>query len=159
MNRSNDSGKENIIFPDYKKSIVNLASTILQTYDVKPFHPVLNCLDVTELKTKQNIVIIILDGLGYNLLLQCAQDYAKFMFSHLENKLTSVFPSTTSAAITSLLTGRTPWEHGAIGWTLYFKEFAKNIDFLPNWDSITGARQYSKKYNLSDYLGAENIFE
>ncbi len=159
MNRSKDLVKHNIISPDYKKSIVNLVSTILQTYDVKPFHPVLTCLDVEELKTKQNIVVIILDGLGYNLLLQSAQDSAKFLFSHLEDKLTSVFPSTTSAAITSLLTGRTPWEHGAIGWTLYFKEFAKNIDFLPNWDSITGTCQDAKKYNLNDYLGAENIFE
>ncbi len=159
MNRSNNSSKENIIFPNYKKSIVNLASTILQTYNVKPFHPVLTNIDVEKLKAKQNIVLIILDGLGYNLLLQCAQDSAKFMLSHLEDKLTSVFPSTTSAAITSLLTGRTPWEHGAIGWTLYFKEFAKNIDFLPNWDSITGSKQDAKKYNLSDYLGAENIFE
>ena len=40
----------NIIYPDYKNSIVNLVSTILATYDVKTDHPPLKQLDTKHSK-------------------------------------------------------------------------------------------------------------
>ena len=147
----------NIVYPDYKNSIVNLVSSILETYDVKTDHPPLKQLDTKTLKTKKNIILYILDGFGMNLLNKFATS-SKFLNKNLISPITSVFPSTTSAAITSIISGKTPWEHGAIGWTLYFKEFAKNIDYLPNWDSITYKTQNAKKYNIIDYIGADNIF-
>ena len=147
----------NIVYPDYKNSIVNLVSSILETYDVKTDHPPLKQLDTKTLKTKKNIILYILDGFGMNLLNKFATS-TKFLNKNLISPITSVFPSTTSAAITSIISGKTPWEHGAIGWTLYFKEFAKNIDYLPNWDSITYKTQNAKKYNIIDYIGADNIF-
>ena len=147
----------NIVYPDYKNSIVNLVSSILETYDVKTDHPPLKQLDATDLKMKKNIVFFILDGFGMNLLNKFTSS-TKFLKQNFVSPITSVFPSTTSAAITSLISGKTPWEHGAIGWTLYFKEFAKNIDYLPNWDSITTTTQDAKQYNVIDYIGADNIF-
>ena len=147
----------NIIYPDYKNSIVNLVSSILEAYDVKTNHPPLKQLDAKTLKMKKNIIFFILDGFGMNLLNKFATS-TKFLNKNLISPITSVFPSTTSAAITSIISGKTPWEHGAIGWTLYFKEFAKNIDYLPNWDSITYKTQNAKKYNVIDYVGANNIF-
>lgn len=147
----------NIVYPDYKNSIVNLVSSILKVYDVNNDHPPLEQLDIRTLKMKQNIIFFILDGFGMNLLNKFASS-TKFLNMNLISPITSVFPSTTSAAITSLISGKTPWEHGAIGWTLYFKEFAKNIDYLPNWDSITYKTQNAKKYNVIDYVGADNIF-
>ncbi len=147
----------NIVYPDYKNSIVNLVSSILKAYDVKSDHPTLEQLDAINLKMKKNIILFILDGFGMNLLTKFASS-TTFLNKNFISPITSVFPSTTSAAITSLITGKTPWEHGAIGWTLYFKEFAKNIDYLPNWDSITYKTQNAKKYNIIDYVGADNIF-
>ncbi|MCD6176952.1 MAG: alkaline phosphatase family protein [Candidatus Cloacimonetes bacterium] len=146
-----------IIYPDYKNSIVNLISSILETYDVTNNHPPLKQLDTKTLRIKKNIIFFILDGFGMNLLNKFANS-TKFLNKNLVSPITSVFPSTTSAAITSIISGKTPWEHGAIGWTLYFKEFAKNIDYLPNWDSITYKTQNAKKYNVIDYVGADNIF-
>jgi len=147
----------NLVFPDYKNSIVNLVSSILEIYNVKSDHPPLKQLDTENLKLKKNIVFLILDGFGLNLLNKFSTS-TKFMNTNLISPITSVFPSTTSAAITSFVSGKTPWEHGSIGWTLYFKEFAKNIDYLPNWDSITHQTQDVKKYNVFDYVGADNIF-
>ncbi|NQT64823.1 MAG: alkaline phosphatase family protein [FCB group bacterium] len=147
----------NIVYPDYKNSIVNLVSSILKAYDVKTDHPPLEQLDTINLKLKKNIIFIILDGFGMNLLTKFASS-TTFLNMNFISPITSVFPSTTSAAITSLITGKTPWEHGAIGWTLYFKEFAKNIDYLPNWDSITTTTQDAEQYNVIDYIGADNIF-
>ena len=147
----------NIIYPDYKNSIVNLVSSILKVYDVKTDHPPLKQLDTKTLKMKKNIIFFVLDGFGMNLLNKFTTS-TKFLNKNLISPITSVFPSTTSAAITSIISGKTPWEHGAIGWTLYFKEFAKIIDYLPNWDSITYKTQNAKKYNVIDYVGADNIF-
>ena len=147
----------NIVYPDYKNSIVNLVSSILEIYDVKTNHPPLKQLDTEVLKKQKNIMFFVLDGFGVNLLNKFASS-TKFLNKNYLSPITSVFPSTTSAAITSLISGKTPWEHGAVGWTLYFKEFAKNIDYLPNWDSITNKTQDSKKYNIIDYIGADNIF-
>ena len=147
----------NIVYPDYKNSIVNLVSSILEAFNVKNNHPSLKQIDVEDLKMKKNIILFILDGFGMNLLNKFTTS-TKFLNKNFLSPITSVFPSTTSAAITSIISGKTPWEHGAIGWTLYFKEFAKNIDYLPNWDSITYKTQNAKKYNVIDYVGAENIF-
>ncbi len=147
----------NIVYPDYKNSIVNLVSSILEIYDVKTNHPPLKQLDTEALKKQKNIIFFVLDGFGVNLLNKFASS-TKFLNNNYLSPITSVFPSTTSAAITSLISGKTPWEHGAVGWTLYFKEFAKNIDYLPNWDSITNKTQDSTKYNIIDYVGADNIF-
>ncbi len=147
----------NIVYPDYKNSIVNLVSSILETYNIKADHPPLKQLDTKILKTKKNIIFFILDGFGMNLLNKFVAS-TKFLNKNLISPITSVFPSTTSAAITSIISGKTPWEHGAIGWTLYFKEFAKNIDYLPNWDSITTTTQNPEQYNIIDYIGADNIF-
>jgi Type I phosphodiesterase / nucleotide pyrophosphatase len=148
----------NIVYPDYKNCIVNLSSSIVRAFGANPNHPGLKQLEASDLGQKKNIVLLILDGFGLNLFRQYQDSITSFLKPHFLDSITSVFPSTTSAAITSILTAKTPWEHGAIGWTLYFKEFAKFIDYLPNWDSITVQTQDSSKYNTHDYLGGENIF-
>ncbi|WP_348613307.1 alkaline phosphatase family protein [Halobaculum rarum] len=45
--------------------------------------------------------------------------------------LTSVYPSETAAAITTVHTGRTPAEHGVIGWDMYLPEVDHVIQTLP----------------------------
>lgn len=143
-----------MIKPDYTNSILNVTSSILENYEVQPFHPALK--QKLNLSEKQNVVLFVLDGFGMNLYKRFAEN--TFLQVHFIDTITSVFPSTTSAAISSITNGRSPLEHGAIGWTLYFKEFAKNIDYLPNWDSITTTVQNPFKYNIYDILGAESIF-
>lgn len=150
--------EEKIILPDYHNCIVNLTCSILAAFQAPAPHAVLKQLDISELKSRQNIVLLILDGFGLNLFRHYQNSFMSFLHPYYLDAITSVFPSTTSAAVTSILTARTPWEHGAIGWTLYFKEFAKLIDYLPNWDSLTSIKLDSAKYNTQDYLGAENIF-
>jgi hypothetical protein len=51
--------------------------------------------------------------------------------------LTSVYPSTTAAATTSLYTGLSPAEHGWLGWSCYFKEYARQVDLFLDRDSYT----------------------
>jgi hypothetical protein len=68
----------------------------------------------------RRIVLIVVDGLGYGYLTQVQQ--ASALCGSLRGRITSVFPSTTASAITSLLTGLPPARHGLTGWHMYFEE-------------------------------------
>lgn len=89
----------------------------------------------------RRVVLIVLDALGYRLLqkmLAKGEGSALFDLSQAGClvPLTSVFPSTTSAALMSLRTGRPPAEHGWMAYTLYLRELgiASNAILLtPMW--------------------------
>ena len=80
------------------------------------------------------IVLLLLDGFGYDQWLSC---YRRLPFLRAMTEkgtllpLTTVFPSTTAAAITSLQTGLTPQEHALFEWFLYFKEVDEVVMSLP----------------------------
>ena len=57
----------------------------------------------------------------------------------LERELRSVFPSTTSAALTTLATGAWPSEHAIIGWWTHFSEIPGPATVLPFVNRVTGA--------------------
>ena len=150
--------KNRIVYPNFENSLLNLNSSFLQIFDISPQFPALKQFDAAELKTKKNIVFLILDGLGNNLLERFG-DVFPLALEHRLDPLTSVFPPTTTAAITSLMTGQSPFEHGAIGWSLYFKEYLKLIDFLPQNDSISQKKISDKYSEILNLLPAENIFQ
>ena len=63
------------------------------------------------------IVLLVLDGLGWDQL----QEHAALMpaLSSLEGgRITTVAPTTTSTALSSIATGLTPGEHGLIGYRM-----------------------------------------
>ena len=157
MTEKNMKNKE-IIYPDYNNSILNLISTIMKTYNVKTEHNPLQQIDIKELKQKQNIILMIFDGFGYNLFQKYRKTSCSFLAEHFIDKITSVFPSTTTSAMTSIYTGKSPLEHGALGWSLYFKDYFKLIDFLPNKDSISGNALHKEHFNTHDFLNIPNIF-
>lgn len=115
--------------PNYKDgSIVNLMSSIAGAFGGETqYHP-LKGLDEKKLAGK-TIVLIVLDGLGYDFLLR----YGKkgFLFNNLKGKMTSVFPSTTASAITTFSTGLAPQEHALTGWFMYLQEIKKVTAVLP----------------------------
>ena len=144
-----------IVFPDYNNSILNLISSIGGIYGVDLPHKPLSWINSKKLISRNNIILIILDGMGYNLFNRVSKkNNIKWDNVH---KLTSVFPPTTASAITSIMTGRSPLEHGVIGWSLYFKEFGKMIDVLPKIESSTG-EALGKSYDLNAILNIGSIF-
>ncbi|MBL8447343.1 MAG: alkaline phosphatase family protein [Zoogloeaceae bacterium] len=64
--------------------------------------------------TRRHVVLLLIDGLGDDDL--CARAPAGFLRSHRTARLSSVFPSTTASAVTSLMTGLPPSHHGLTGW-------------------------------------------
>ena len=52
--------------------------------------------------------------------------------------VTSVYPSTTTAALTTYYTGRPPYETGWIAWSQYFKEYGRALDMFSHKESCLG---------------------
>lgn len=105
--------------PDYNgNSIVNLMSSISKSFGIDSGYREIKSLPAKKLEGYRNVVNIVIDGLGYNYLMKKRKNFLK---DNTIGKMTSVFPSTTSACITSFATGFAPKEHGVTGWFIRLK--------------------------------------
>ena len=114
--------------PDYHGgSIVNLMRSIERALDARPCdaaqaYPELNALPARALSGARNIVLLVIDGLGYGYLTRA--DAGGALHRHLRARITSVFPSTTATAVSSFLTGVGPQQHALTGWHIWLRELA-----------------------------------
>lgn len=122
-----------IKYPDYNNSILNIACSILNHYKLNFKHNTLPYLDNMLKNNYKNIVLMVLDGMGSEIITTNLQENS-FLRKHFFEDISSVFPPTTTAATTSLQSGLSPLEHGWLGWNLYFKEINKNVDIYINTD-------------------------
>lgn len=123
------------VFPDYDNSILNITATLQNHYGCRARYAPLADLSAA-MAAKRDVVLLIFDGLGDDIL-RAALPGSSFLRRHTLRTLTSVFPSTTTAALTSLYSGLSPIEHGWLGWSLFFREYGAAIDVLPNRYSVT----------------------
>lgn len=84
-------------------------------------------------KGAEKVVLFVFDGLGSN---EWARHNDGGFFGALTRRgnvcpITSVFPSTTAAALTSLGTGLTTQEHSLVEWYLYLAELGIIVESLP----------------------------
>ena len=127
----------NTVFPDYENSILSAASSLLHHYGVETPHSGLAVVDQALCLPSKNKIMIILDGLGSEFLRRMLPPDC-FLRRHYQSDLSSVYPCTTTAATTSLLSGLSPAEHGWIGWSCWFKEFGRIVDLFLDRDSLNG---------------------
>ncbi len=124
-------GEMDFVWPQYEGgSIANLPATMAAILGTRleglpPLDPYLwkDLAPGTE-----RVIAILMDAVGYLALRRLMDQDPEFLFARLARKgsfthITSVFPSTTVAALASFWTARPPIEHGLTGYTLYFKEF------------------------------------
>lgn len=128
-----------IFLPDYKHCTVNLACSILKEFGAEsPGHISLEAADhLLQTKQHKNIVLLVLDAMGQSALEQHLAPNG-FFRQHLTAVYSSVFPSTTAAATTSLDSALCPSEHGWLGWNCYFSEIDRTVTVLLNRDAATG---------------------
>ena len=121
--------KNNFIFPDFKNS--NLAVLKEALYGKG-----------TRTGNKKKKIFLVLDGFGYNLLseLLLNQNGEDFLKNAKIERLTTLFPSTTTTILTSFETGVTPAEHGIIGWNVFVKEIGSII--MPYRDAQTVSKEF-----------------
>ncbi len=110
-------------FPDYSGGgFANLIASLVEARGGAPRHAPLEALPAAELREAENVVFVLIDGLGDNYLR--VNGARGTLARHRRGAISAVFPSTTATAITAGFTGATPIEHGLTGWDTYFSETA-----------------------------------
>ncbi len=148
-----------MIFPDYKAgSIVNLMSSIIQSRggDADLLYAPLSGLNGVPLHEAQSVVLLVIDGLGYDYLQQHPQSC---LHQHLHSRITSVAPPTTAASITTFLTGTAPQQHGLTGWFTYFRELGSVVTVLPYTHRSGGPALGTLGVAAREFLGHTPVFE
>lgn len=142
-------------YPNYKESTLSLISSILKYFKANPTHESLKEVDELLKKKPKNVVLILLDGLGSKQLKD--NSLTGILNTNKIRDISSVFPSTTVAAITTLQTGLSPIEHAWLGWTLYFKEIDRYINIFPYSDPFSDT-PIDSKVDMRDKIKYESVF-
>lgn len=118
------------LYPDYRRfGLSTLPSTVLSLFAGPP----------TPLRTfcpkgePRNVVLLVIDGFGYD----HWEKYSSLPFLRRMTErgtvvpITTVFPSSTAPALTTLHTGLPPARHGLPEWNVYYEEIDRVIETLP----------------------------
>lgn len=149
--------KQEILMPNYDHSILNLITTILKNYGVESKYKSIEKIDRLLKKKYKNVVLIVLDGMGENILNKLAPD--GILAKNRIDTITSVYPSTTTAAMTTYYSGKPPIETGWIAWTQYFKEYGRTLDVFKRRDSYTKEIIQVESKKIEDIIGYQTIYE
>ena len=125
---------KNIVLPNYEYSILNTITSILKYYHVETNHKSSEKIDQLLYKREyKNVILLILDGLGEHILNKISSK--GYLNQNKIDCVTSVYPTTTTAALTTYYSGRPPYETGWIAWSQYFKEYGRAIDMFSHNES------------------------
>ena len=102
---------------NYSYSLVNLSASIEKYCTGESNHTGLSALEPVLKKEYKNIILLLFDGMGMNVLEKFLSPES-FIRKNLLCPIHSVFPPTTTAATTTVMTGLTPGEHCWLGWTV-----------------------------------------
>lgn len=142
-------------FPDYTNCIANLANSLLEEFGISEGRQKLKVLEPYLKKGYENMVVILLDGMGECIVRKNCSGNG-FFNAHLVGTYSSVFPPTTVAATTSIANGLTPCEHGWLGWDCYYPQIDKNVTVFLNQETETG--EPVADYNVAwTYCGYKSV--
>jgi hypothetical protein len=132
------------LLPDYGGACVtNVVPALLEpAADPPPWLP-------PGVTGAEQVVLLVLDGLGWHQL-QARASLAPTLCAMAGGPVTTVAPSTTSTALTSIATGLTPGEHGVIG---YRMDIAGDVLNVLRW-SVNG-RDAREKVTPEGIQGTE----
>ena len=140
---------------NYNECLTNLACSIRKYFELDYNHNTLDYIDkiLDEYKPK-NVVTILCDGMGSNIIDRIL-DKDDFLIKNRIKAITTVFPATTVAATTSMLTGLNPCETAMLGWNMYYKDLDKTITTFLNSDKedkehkqLDEALEYNNKHMI-----------
>ena len=140
--------------PDSARSITAVACSVLNHYHISPPNPSDPALDRILKEAPRNIVLLLLDGLGQNILRSHLPEDS-FLRRHQTDTLSSVFPPTTTAAATALESGLFPSQSGWLGWSIFWPPLGKNVALYPN-TTDDGSRA-AKEHIGDTYLAVRKI--
>ena len=144
--------------PDAQNGIVNLMASLLEGLGGQPLSASpLKALLPEEIRDYRQVLLLVVDGLGMAPLKALSPE--GILARSLRSQMTSVFPSTTATAVTSLMTGLYPSEHGLTGWHMYFRELGTVLAVLPGKPRYGGVPWGASGVDLKKLLGLTSIFD
>ena len=150
---------KDIVMPNYEHCLLGTISSILKYYNVETKHKSSEKLDaILNEKKYKNVIFLILDGLGEHILNPISPN--GYLKQHQIDLVTSVYPSTTTAALTTYYSGMPPYETGWIAWSQYFKEYGRALDMFSHNESYM--REPLKKPLMDVFkttMKYESVFE
>lgn len=128
---------EELFIPGYDGfSLPNLSNSLMKLMGVKPAGRCLKDNVLSDFKNIEKVVLLVMDAMGLNVFTRSSEELRRLLNSFLIGHsvcfktLTSVFPSTTSTALTSLNTGLTPQEHSIVAYTMFLKELGSMVNMI-----------------------------
>jgi predicted AlkP superfamily pyrophosphatase or phosphodiesterase len=110
-------------------SLLNIPSSLARWLGAPGLpHPALDLPELDSLSEgARQIILVLIDAVSLSRFQRWSEGFSSALDARSENvllvPLTSIAPSTTSTALTTLWTGRSPAEHGIVGYELFLKEF------------------------------------
>lgn len=142
----NDIPKHDILIPNYNHSSLNIISSIRNNFGYSSKYDIIpNLFD----KKYKRVVLLLLDGLGVNVLNDNIPN--GILAKHYFSKVNCVFPSTTAASTTSIISGLTPLESGWTGWENYVSELNRDIVLFTGENYYTKEKTGVTGYDLMPY--------
>jgi len=165
---------EEFLHPYYSgASILNIPASITANFGASPFGRDRLLPEIESRlfpKNYRHVALLLVDGLGYDWLMAYL---AKELNSAPENRfwsnaladaeispLTSISPSTTATALSTLWTGEPPAAHGILGYELWLKEFgilSNMILHTPAASRNTVGSLYNAGMNATDFVPSKAI--
>jgi hypothetical protein len=147
---------------NYNECITNLACSIRKYFNLEYKHNTIEYIDkILEEKNPKNVVTILCDGMGSNIIDRILPKNS-FLINNRIKAITTVFPATTVAATTSMLTGLNPSETAMLGWDMYYKDIDKTITTFMNsekgdleYNPLKEAIEYKKKHMITKTIMQE----
>jgi len=140
--------------PDYTKdNIVNLMSSISNSFWKEHDYNQLTSLTDSDLTDFDNIVLIVVDGLWYNYL---KTQENSFLCKNIHSKLSTTFLSTTACANTVFQVWYPPQQHGLTGWTMNLKETWWITRMLPFTLRSWGDTLSKYNFNINEIIDIDS---
>ncbi len=172
VNLAKSSRIAGLVTPKYEgQCISNLPDTFSKLLGVHAARPLSGSrfYEFASRTSVENVVFLLLDGFGFNSILQANEKFGlpavqKIVDEQQEEEsfvtpLTSVFPSTTSTATTSLHMGLTPQEHGIIGYTMYMSELGAIVQMLDMGPVFSRKSLFELNFDPATVVGRKTIHE
>jgi len=120
-----------LILPNYDGySILNIPPGIAQLFSIPGFgaSPLSGEILAPVTGNIRNIILVLMDALAYHRLVRWIDNGTTPLWGKLAEQgtlvpITSITPSTTAAALTTLWTGCSPTTHGITGYVMWLKEY------------------------------------
>lgn len=140
----------NFIFPDYNgRNFINIINSIKHNFGINDGIALKNNTVKKILKNKDKVIFILVDAFGwkfYNNVKEESKFFNEIRENGIEEKITSQFPSTTTAHVTSVITGKDVSSHGFFEWFTYDPKVGEG--FTPFRFDYEGNEEILPKDNL-----------